>query len=255
MQNVKLVIVGDAGVGKTSLLYTYSTGGFPDSGSYLAAFDNDTQNVMVDGRAIALSLWDTAGQDDYNRLRPLSYPQTDVFLLCFAVNDRPSFDRIRTKWHPELSHHAPGVPIILCGMKCDLRSTEITASINDANTLSAEIGAAKYIEVSSKTDVNVRSVFEEAVRTTQPAANPFPQRERRRRRECHCEIDWEEVLNQCWQIFAFLLATSLYIAIDVGALVVGNGYCFEFQNESKSVNGSAITNSHRDGSGPINVPS
>lgn len=52
---------------------------------------------MVDGKPISLGLWDTAGQEDYERLRPLSYPQTDVFLICFSVVSPPSFDNVRAK--------------------------------------------------------------------------------------------------------------------------------------------------------------
>jgi len=80
-------------------------------------FDNYSATVEVNGTAVSLSLWDTAGQEDYDRLRPLSYPGTDVFLVCYSVVDPESFENVTKKWLPELKQNAQPVPIILVGTK------------------------------------------------------------------------------------------------------------------------------------------
>merc|ERR1719318_1339216 len=114
---------------------------------------------MVDGRPVNLGLWDTAGQEDYDRLRPLSYPQTDVFLVAFSIISPHSFDNVKSKWWPEINHHGPGVPIILVGTKSDLRNDQSLAqklsskgmtiiSPEEATARSDEIGAVKYLECS-----------------------------------------------------------------------------------------------------------
>ena len=130
---------------------------------------------MVDGKPISLGLWDTAGQEDYDRLRPLSYPQTDVFLICFSIVSPPSFDNVKAKWFPEIEHHAPNVPIILVGTKLDLRDDRPTidglrqkrmepVSYEQALAVSRDIRAHKYLECSALTQRNLKTVFDEAIR-------------------------------------------------------------------------------------------
>ena len=82
-------------------------------------FDNYSAPMVCDGVPVSLGLWDTAGQEDYDRLRPLSYPQTDVFLICFSVVSPSSFENVTSKWCPEIKHHCADAPILLVGKEND----------------------------------------------------------------------------------------------------------------------------------------
>eukprot|EP01094_Clydonella_sp_ATCC50884_P017412 TRINITY_DN3026_c0_g1_i1.p1 TRINITY_DN3026_c0_g1~~TRINITY_DN3026_c0_g1_i1.p1 ORF type:complete len:199 (-),score=64.22 TRINITY_DN3026_c0_g1_i1:235-831(-) len=173
-QDVKIMVVGDGSVGKTCMLISYTTNSFP--GEYVpTVFDNYTANAIVDGQPINLGLWDTAGSDEYNTLRPLSYPGTDVFIICFALDSPASYENVKSKWHPEVTHFNPKTPIILVGTKIDLRDAPETienlkannqkpVSTSDGDRLAKEIGAAKYLECSALTQKGLPLVFEEAVK-------------------------------------------------------------------------------------------
>ena len=114
MQTIKCVVVGDGAVGKTCLLISYTTNKFPSE--YVpTVFDNYAVTVMIGGEPYTLGLFDTAGQEDYDRLRPLSYPQTDVFLVCFSVVNPSSYENVKEKWVPEILHHCQKTPFLLVG--------------------------------------------------------------------------------------------------------------------------------------------
>ncbi|CAO3651230.1 unnamed protein product [Mucor hiemalis] len=116
----KLVIVGDGACGKTCLLYVFTNSGFPEK--YIpTVFQSYVETIEFEGKILELALWDTAGQEDYDRVRPLSYLHTNVLLLCFAIDSPDSLDNVQEKWIEELNTYCFGVPIILVGCKKDLR--------------------------------------------------------------------------------------------------------------------------------------
>eukprot|EP01098_Paradermamoeba_levis_P007884 TRINITY_DN3282_c0_g1_i1.p1 TRINITY_DN3282_c0_g1~~TRINITY_DN3282_c0_g1_i1.p1 ORF type:complete len:198 (-),score=36.16 TRINITY_DN3282_c0_g1_i1:172-765(-) len=164
MQAIKVVVVGDGTVGKTCLLISYTKNVFPEE--YVpTVFDNYTCNVVVDKRTINLGLWDTAGQAEYDKMRPLSYPQTDVFLCCFAVNNSDSFANVTLKWLPEIRTHNPETPIVLIGTKSDLReSGQDSVTSSQGQDLVKTSKVQKYCECSAKTQKGLKEVFEEAIR-------------------------------------------------------------------------------------------
>ncbi|XP_025788555.1 rho-related GTP-binding protein RhoQ [Puma concolor] len=131
-------------------------------------------SVTVGGKQYLLGLYDTAGQEDYDRLRPLSYPMTDVFLICFSVVNPASFQNVKEEWVPELKEYAPNVPFLLIGTQIDLRDDPKTlARLNDmkekpicveqGQKLAKEIGACCYVECSALTQKGLKTVFDEAI--------------------------------------------------------------------------------------------
>ncbi|PIO71099.1 Ras family protein [Teladorsagia circumcincta] len=161
MQTIKCVVVGDGAVGKTCLLISYTTNKFPSE--YVpTVFDNYAVTVMIGGEPYTLGLFDTAGQEDYDRLRPLSYPQTDVFLVCFSVVAPASFENVREKWVPEIAHHCSKTPFLLVGTQVDLRddpsmleklakNKQKPISSDTGEKLAKELKAVKYVECSALT--------------------------------------------------------------------------------------------------------
>uniref|UniRef100_UPI0037E7EDDA rho-related GTP-binding protein RhoG-like n=1 Tax=Semicossyphus pulcher TaxID=241346 RepID=UPI0037E7EDDA len=173
MQNVKCVAVGDNDVGKTFLLVTYVTKIFPRY--YMGSFDTLHTEINVDGQTVSLNLVDTAGSGDYDHLRPLSYHQVNVILICFSIASPASYDNVKRKWHPEIKHHCPNVPILLVGTKSDLRDdqevlenlreqNQITVTQQQGTELAKQIKAVKYVECASINQDGLDKVFDEAVR-------------------------------------------------------------------------------------------
>ena len=173
----KLVVCGDGVCGKTCLLVVFKDNDFPET--YIpTVFETYVTDIQLDnGPLVELGLWDTAGQDDYERLRPLSYPGTDVVLICFSIDMPDSLENVREKWVPEINHYLPKVPIVLVGNKADLRSDDYTirelarngqkpVSFEEGERMAARIGAVCYMETSAIENKGVREVFETATKVS-----------------------------------------------------------------------------------------
>lgn len=164
----KLVIVGDGACGKTSLLYVFTLGEFPTE-YHPTVFENYVTDCRIDGKGVQLALWDTAGQEEYERLRPLSYHNSHVILIAFAINEPDSLENARSKWVDEVKYYCPKVPFILVGLKKDLRqSTDHRRYVQTqhAENIAKDIGAKKYLELSALTGEGVDDIFEFATRTS-----------------------------------------------------------------------------------------
>ncbi|KAJ6492207.1 cell division control protein 42 [Mycena sanguinolenta] len=166
---VKCTLIGDDGVGKTSLLTSYSDNRFPTD--YIPSlFGGFSATTMVGDTPCTLAVFDTLagrGDPDYDRLRPLTYPQTDVFIVCFSVGLPTSFSNIKDKWFPESEHHCPGVPRVIVATQIDLRidfaeKEKTTITSTQGESLARELKAARYVECSAKTHEGVHAAFDAA---------------------------------------------------------------------------------------------
>ena len=163
LMSIKLVIAGDNDIGKTQLLTVLKGEPFPER-LVPSIFDNYTQNVTYNGKNYALHIWDTPGQDEFNRLRPLSYQDAKVVLLCFGLNNRTSFNNAKKHWLDEINYYCKGVKIILVGTNLDLR-TNTKDSVTDAEALEfcKENNFVDYIAVSAKNGTNTSEIFPKVI--------------------------------------------------------------------------------------------
>ncbi|KAK2959448.1 putative Transforming protein RhoA [Blattamonas nauphoetae] len=125
-------------------------------------------SIAVDDKKIKLQLWDTAGPKDYDTLRPLSYSETDVFMILFSVINEESFKRIETKWIPEITPYSNDCPVVLVGTHSDARASPpdgaTLVSKEQAEQLVEKLKLFGYVECSSTTKEGLPEVFEAAAR-------------------------------------------------------------------------------------------
>jgi len=173
MQNIKVVVVGDGAVGKTSFLISFSMNAFPQE--YVpTTFDNFNAVYPFEGIDIFLGLWDTAGQADFDKLRPISYRNADVYLLFFSVVNPTSLENIKERWVDEVIHHSPNAPYFLVGTQIDERENDsVVADLqsrrkrclnyDDGIQAAKDINARGYFEISAR-QMQFNNLFDEVIR-------------------------------------------------------------------------------------------
>lgn len=161
-------------------------------------FENYVHDIFIDGQSVQLSLWDTAGQEEFDRLRSLSYSDTHCIMLCFSIDSPDSLENVQSKWVGEIADHCEGVKLVLVALKCDLRNNEDTdvdqnggnaggaedesfnpysqsssnpyqqqkrlISYEEGLAVAKKVGALRYLECSAKKNRGVNEAFSEAAR-------------------------------------------------------------------------------------------
>ncbi|WUR04194.1 Rho GTPase [Vairimorpha necatrix] len=171
----KVVVVGDGACGKTCLLEVFRRNQFP--ASYVpTVVDNFAKDVLIqtsngEQKIVNLALWDTAGQEDYDTIRPLSYRDTDLVLICYTIENKNKLSNINRKWLMEIKNYCPGAGFFLIALKTDLRTDKDPTldktnfvSEQDGKDLAVSIKASKFLECSALTGQNVNETFEEAAK-------------------------------------------------------------------------------------------
>lgn len=174
----KLVLLGDGACGKTSLLNVFTKGYFPTVYEP-TVFENYVHDIFVDNVHIELSLWDTAGQEEFDRLRSLSYDDTHTIMLCFSVDSKDSLENVESKWVGEIAENCQGVKLVLVALKCDLREKHLDDDDDGEDSrlkekemvdykrgleVARRIQALRYLECSAKRNRGVNEAFTEAAR-------------------------------------------------------------------------------------------
>lgn len=167
MRSGKVVLIGDGACGKTCLLEVFKSDRFP--AEYVPTVVDNFLKVVEfgDEKKVTLALWDTAGQDDYDTIRPLSYRETDLVLICYSIEDRNCVKGIETKWLLEVKNYCPNAKYFLVALKKDLRNDP---QVNQSDLLSEEEGkelakkirAEKFFECSALARENINEIFEAA---------------------------------------------------------------------------------------------
>uniref|UniRef100_UPI00398F6D71 rho-related GTP-binding protein RhoG-like n=1 Tax=Pristiophorus japonicus TaxID=55135 RepID=UPI00398F6D71 len=175
MVTIKMMLLGNELVGKTSLIVCLTTRAFPRD-SLPTVFDSFSTQITVEERRVILNLWDTAPQEEHRlSMRQFYYPQTDIFIVCFSICDPASFEDVWNDWYPEVARHRPDATVLLVGTKRDLRHDPATilgllkreaapVSYQQGASLARRMKAVKYLECSALLREGVGEVFEAAAR-------------------------------------------------------------------------------------------
>ncbi|OQR87613.1 Rab8 family GTPase [Achlya hypogyna] len=179
---VKLLLIGDSGVGKSCLLMRYSDDSFTSSFITTIGIDFKVKTIDVDGKRVKLQIWDTAGQERFRTITTAYYRGAMGILLVYDVTDDHSFQNVRN-WMRQIQQHAsPNVNKILIGNKCDVDPSERVVTTQQGEELAAEYGV-QFFETSAKSNLNVEEAFRSIAVDVQ-------------KRLAECESDRLDVANE-----------------------------------------------------------
>jgi len=153
----KILLSGDAGVGKSKLMERFVDGTWNEAYEVTIGVNFKIQLIEVDGRTFKLQLWDTAGPEGFRAITQSYYRGSDIVYLVYDITRRDTFNNLRT-WMGEITHYSPTVKVVLVGTKLDLPEKR-QVSTSEAQQYALQNGISKFFEVSCKTGKNVVDAF------------------------------------------------------------------------------------------------
>lgn len=167
MNTIKILAVGDDGVGKSGIFEG-------NKSSSLSIYQKYEFNISHDENEYKIQAWDIAGQEEYNPIRFQTYKDMDIIVVCFSLVHPPSFGNVLERWYEELQEYCPNKPIILVGTKLDLvddtktleklKENQMTPVTHDEVVQTAkEIHAYSFIEISAYKNIGLKNIYEQIV--------------------------------------------------------------------------------------------
>mmetsp|Transcript_19784 Transcript_19784/g.58880 ORF Transcript_19784/g.58880 Transcript_19784/m.58880 type:complete len:204 (+) Transcript_19784:271-882(+) len=155
---IKLLMIGDSAVGKTSLLLRYANDTFSSTFITTIGIDFKIKTISLGGKRVKLQIWDTAGQEQFRTITRSYFRGAQGIVLVYDITDRRTFNSVRS-WMAQITDHADNqVNKILVGNKCDNEGKR-KVSFDEGQQLAREYGVA-FLEASAKTNVNVTEAFQ-----------------------------------------------------------------------------------------------
>ncbi|ELA47964.1 small GTP-binding protein domain [Vavraia culicis subsp. floridensis] len=156
----KVTMIGSGQAGKTSILLRLIDDTF-NKDCEPTIFENKMITIVVEQIPISLHIWDTAGQEDFNSIIPLTYESTEIAIICYSVDDSYSYEAVTEKWENEVRYYSENVEIVLVATKTDLRSDGRVSCLEneDGKRLAKQINAIAFFECSAKDSIGVSEIF------------------------------------------------------------------------------------------------